>query len=308
MAVSASFDFTLNRDQIIEEAMEVIGVIITGGSASSDEITSCSKKLNMMLKAWQAEGIGLWYLLEIALFQSNGGFVYNIGPSGDRASTSWVKQELASAAASGASTVTVDDDDGISAADIIGVELDSGVIDWDVISGTPSANVITLTSTLDGAAAIDNHVYTYTSLTQRPLEIIEARLVREDATEIPLEIVSRAEYLALNNKAATGTPNQVYYEPILTNGKLYVWQACGNVKEYIKFTGRHPFDDMDATANNASFPQEYLEAIVYNLALRIAPGFGKPISPGLIALASSFKKIASDFDREETSVYFDIGD
>lgn len=307
MAVSASFDFTLNRDQIIEEAMEVIGVIITGGSASPDEITSGSKKLNMMLKAWQAEGIGLWYLMEIALFQSDGGYSYDIGPSGDHASISWVKTELAVAAAADATTITVDDDDGISDGDVIGIELDSGAMDWDAVSGTPASDVITIAG-LTSAAAIDNHVYAYTSLTQRPLEIIEARLVRENGTEIPLEIVSRAEYLALNDKDMKGTPNQVYYDPKLTDGKLHIWQACGNVKEYIKFTGRHPFDDMDATANNASFPQEYLEAIVYNLALRIAPGFGKPISRELITLASSFKKIASDYDREETSVYFDIGD
>jgi hypothetical protein len=308
MATSNSYDFSATATNLITDALVIAGVIRAGQTISSAQESVGLRSLNLMVKAWQGESIGMWLNQEIALFQSKGGFVYDIGPSGDHATASWVKQELASAATSGASTITVDDDDGISDADIIGVELDSGVIDWDVINGTPASNVITLTSTLDGAAAVDNHVYTYTSLTQRPLQLIEVRLVRGDGSEIPLEIVSRAEYMALNDKDATGTPNQVYYDKQLTNGKLYVWQACGNVKEYIKFTGKYPVEDFDAAANTADFPQEWFEAITYNLAIRLAPQFDRKIDTATLLLAIQLKDIASGFDREETSVYFDIGD
>lgn len=308
MATSSNYDFAVTATNLITDALVISGVIRAGHTISSAQETTGLRALNLMIKAWQGESIGMWLNKEIALFQTYETYSYDIGPSGDHATASWVKQELASAAASGASTITVDDDDGISAADIIGVELDSGVIDWDVVSGTPASDIITLTSTLDGAAAVDNHVYTYTSLTQRPLELIEVRLVREDGTEIPLEIVSRTEYMALSDKDAPGTPNQVYYESTLTNGKLSTWPACGNVKEYIKLTGKYPLEDFDAAANNADFPQEWFEAIVYNLAVRLAPQFDKVLDKATLILAIQLKDIASDFDREQASVYFDIGD
>ena len=54
-----------------------------------------------------------------------------------------------------------------------------------------------LDSLLSGAASVDNHVYSYTSKIQRPLEIIEVRRISVDDTDVPLEILSRDEYMIL---------------------------------------------------------------------------------------------------------------
>lgn len=308
MATSSSYDFTATGTNLITDALTIGRVLRAGQTISSEQEAAGLRSLNLMIKAWQGESFGMWLNKEVALFQSDGGSSYDIGPtSTDHATISWVKTELASAGSASDTTITVDSDDGISDNDKIGIELDSGAMDWDAVDGTPASDVITITG-LTSAAAVDNHVYAYTSLAQRPLQIIEARLRREGGTEVPLEIVSRSEYMALSDKDMTGTPNQIYYDKQLINGKMYVWSACSNVKEYIKFTGKYPIEDFDAAANTGDFPQEWLEAITYNLAIRLAPQFGKQVEAATLLLAKQLKDIVSGFDREETSVYFDIGD
>ena len=51
MALSGSYDFKLNRDQLILEAMSIIGEYSEGESLSSEDTFTCSRTLNMMLKA-----------------------------------------------------------------------------------------------------------------------------------------------------------------------------------------------------------------------------------------------------------------
>src|SRR5690606_16981586 len=115
-------------------------------------------------------------------------------------------------------TITVESDDGISNADAIGIELDSGVVQWTTVNGAPVGNVITITVALAGAAAIDNRVFTYTNKTQRPVEVIDA--VRRDKYDIdtPLRIIGKDEYQRLSDKNSSGSPNLLYYLQTLTNG------------------------------------------------------------------------------------------
>lgn len=60
MAVSGSFDFTLTRDQIITDALLEIGAASIHASPSANQIAHAARRLNAMLKAWQAEEIFLY--------------------------------------------------------------------------------------------------------------------------------------------------------------------------------------------------------------------------------------------------------
>ena len=60
MATSGSFDFVVNRDDLIEEALQQCGKLGDHESPTSDQLTSCSRTLNMLIKAWNAEGLKLW--------------------------------------------------------------------------------------------------------------------------------------------------------------------------------------------------------------------------------------------------------
>ena len=303
MASSASYDFGLTGTNIIQEALELIGVAGSGNPVTADDQKTCLRTLNLMVKAWQAEGIGLWKNVEASLFPSYEGYSYDIGPTGDHCSALGYKTEIATAAASGALTITVDSDDNITNGDYIGIELDDKSLQWTTVNGVPAANVVTLTVALTDDVSVDNHVYNYTSKIQRPIEIVEARGVSSGSYDTPLIIASRDEYMRLSNKTSTGPPSQVYYNPLRTNGKMMVWPACGNVQEYIKFTARILIEDFDVATDDPDFPQEWLMALTWNLAVMVAPKFGKPLDEIFLMNAAILKQNAKDFDHENTSIY-----
>ena len=306
MATSGSYDYSLTGATIILEALELLGAHDVGETVDSNDQASALRSLNIMIKAWRAEGIGLWKNVNGNVFLADDGYYYDLGPSGDNCSVAVYKTELAVAGAASDSTITVDSDDNMTDGDAIGTELTDGTLQWTTINGTPSSDVVTLTAALASAAAIDNHVYNYTTLMQRPTEIVEARLVAEDGNERPLKIISRDEYMRIPDKTSTGSAVMVYYDPLMTDGRLYVWPACDDVKEYIKFTAKIQFEDFDATTNTPDFPQEWLLTLAWNLAVILAPKFGIKLDPTFIALAAGMKATVSGSDREDTSVYFSI--
>ena len=68
MTTSGSVNFAINRNQIITDALEDIGAIGAGDTPDDDDIQACALKLNIMVKAWMAQGIHLWALEEATLF------------------------------------------------------------------------------------------------------------------------------------------------------------------------------------------------------------------------------------------------
>lgn len=307
MAVSGSKDFTVTETEIIKGAIRLLGRSERAKIGPDPENIQAREALNMMTKAWQAEGIGIWMFTEAALFLGASAESYSIGPTGDHATASYVKTELASAGSTGDTNLTVDSISGITASDYLGIELDDNTIQWTTVSGSPASSTVVAATALTGDAAVDNHIYTYTTKLTRPLEIIEARLHQDDDNEITINLISRSEYMLLADKDTTGLVTQLYYDTQLTNGKLFVWPTAINMKEYIKFTVRLAVDDFDAAANNAQFPIEWLRALKFNLAAEIALEYdvGAEKFTQLTIQARMTKKQAQRTDKELTSIFFE---
>jgi hypothetical protein len=83
MALSASYDFALDRDGIITRALLIIGAVGAGQTPTASEITDGGETLNLMLKAWQADGLQLFTLTNISLTPVLDQYQYTFGPSGD---------------------------------------------------------------------------------------------------------------------------------------------------------------------------------------------------------------------------------
>ena len=81
MALSNSFSFTLNRDALIKRALLMLGVISANQSPDSGETTSASNALNLMLKAWQADGLNLWQVTQVSVTPTSSA-TYTFGPTG----------------------------------------------------------------------------------------------------------------------------------------------------------------------------------------------------------------------------------
>lgn len=303
MATSGSFDFSLNRNEIITEALRNIAVLADGATATAAQISDGQRRLNMMLKAWRNRGISLPLYQELVVFLSSTTASYNIGATGNNATTlsDFVKTELSADAAAGASSFTVDSITGIAASDVLGIELDDGTIQWTTVNGAPSGSTITPAVVLTGAASTDNHVYAYTSIAQRPLTVKGARLRREDGKETPVRIVTREEYFGYVDKTATSEVTAVYYDPQITNGVLYTYPTTDNVKDVLLLTVQRQLADMDNSTDDFDLPAEWLEAIAWNLSKRMLTKYGidAETSAEVKANAIEFLMDAEDFDMED---------
>lgn len=110
---------------------------------------------------------------------------------------------------------------------------------------------------------------------ERPLRILSIRFRDSGARDIPMRLLSREEYFDFPLKTSAGIPTQYYYDPGRASGTLYVWPvlATGSTGS-VRFTFERPIEDMDANTDDFDLPQEWLETISYNLAVRIAPRYG----------------------------------
>lgn len=83
MAVSGTTSFTMNRDEVITDALIEIGGVGLGSTPSTDQISHAARRLNTVLKAWQGERIFL-YSTTTGTIDTTGGQNYVTFPSGVR--------------------------------------------------------------------------------------------------------------------------------------------------------------------------------------------------------------------------------
>lgn len=61
MALSGSYDFSVDRNTLIAASLRLIGVGVQGETPTTDEISEASEALNLMLKAWmKKDGVPIW--------------------------------------------------------------------------------------------------------------------------------------------------------------------------------------------------------------------------------------------------------
>lgn len=260
MATSGSVDFNATRNDIITEALELLGVLGEGESPNADQITSSARTLNMMIKSWQNRCKGLHVMQDLYVFLDGTSQFFTMDGSTDHISSSYSKTSTTAAASSGASTLTVATITGFSNGDFIGVELDDGTRQWTTINGAPSGTTITLTATLTDDVASGNTVVAYTSKANNPYRIDGAYIqnISTPTTPVdtPIRIINRMDHVDLSNKTATGRPTQIYPDYQRTSTKLYVWPVADSVDHVLGLKAWRTIEDFDAD-DDADFPAEW---------------------------------------------------
>lgn len=307
MAVSGSTNFSVTRDDIINEALEMLGVLGEGELANTNQLTSASRTLNMMTKAWQADGLNLFAVERMYLFTEKLQEEYSLSATTtDHVTTDFTETTVAVAAIAGASTITVTDATGILDGDQIGIASGTDV-QWTTVNGTPAANVITLTDTLTVAVDVNAIVYAFTTVADRPMKVMEAYIhLASSNTDIPIGKISRRYYNQLSVKDNVGIINQFYYDPQVSAGQLFVWPTTDDEKNYIVMFVQRTLDDLDAGTDNPDFPQEWYLPLTLNLAVLLATKYGLPATEyrEIASQAQAYYEMARGFDEElYTSVY-----
>lgn len=217
--------FNVTRDDIIKMALEDIKAYAPDfQDPTPGAIDRASMRLNAMIKAWQAAGVGLWLntLYNISLVKDQA--KYYLGPLGS----------------------------------------------WAI---------------------------------PRPLAVVEARIAYSNGNEIPMTVMARDDYMRLPNKASTGLPVQYFVDPQMDNLDFYIWPVADADDTYqINMTLRTPIQDFQVTDNYPNFPVEWVDALHYNLAMRLIPVYDVPakIAADVKELAGITLRDADGFDREQS--------
>lgn len=310
MATSGSVNFNQTRNELIQDSLGLIGVYGVGRTISAEDMTFSSNMLNKMVKSYQGQGLHLWTKEEAYLFVADNTGEYTLSADSSSARmclrSDAVITELAVAASATDTTLTVDSTTGMAAADIIGIVNDDDTVDWTTIVSVDSSTTLTITDQISGACAINNNVYTFTNRVNKPLRILSMRRVTggpSSPSSIPMMALSHEEYFDLPNKENNGNPTHYYYNPDLTTGNLYMWLRPDTPEMYFEVTFERMLEDFDTASDTPDFPSEWLECLTYQLAVRLAPAFGKSnMIPVLGPTADAMLQRAMDFDQEVTSI------
>lgn len=138
--------------------------------------------------------------------------------------------------------------------------------------------------------------------TAKPLRLKAARRVDSFGTTIPVEVVSRSEYMELPRKDTQAPCLMAYYNSQRTTGTIYVWPTGSAGNTTLILTFQRPLQDVDLITNEPDFPQEWLLPLTYQLAVAMAPNWIGTIPPALKAEAEQMLARVTVFDDEQVSI------
>lgn len=279
MATSGNVAFTLTARGVINKAFSKIGVKVAEQPLQADEEQDGIEALNLMMKAWAAQGLHLWTKDEGVLFLDVGKTDYNLGPTGDEACQldDLINTTTTSALVATTLIIPVASSVGMAFDDFIGIQMDDGTRFWSKVLTVDSDTQVTIVDALPSDSASASTVFTFSNLIGRPNRVLSCRrkTISED-NEIPVIIWSRDQYFNQVNKASQGTVVNCYYSPQINNGRMYVWQTANSINDIVRFTFERQIEDITINDDNLDFPVEWLEAIIYNLAARLADDYDAP--------------------------------
>lgn len=131
--------------------------------------------------------------------------------------------------------------------------------------------------------------------TTRPKDIGLAYVALSDGTEIPVSIITKEQYAAIPQKTIAGQPIALYYDSNFTNGNVYLYYVPDQAYTLVLYNSR-PLQQVDATTA-FSLPNGYAEALKWNLAVKLAPEWGKASDKGLGLIAAQAANSKADIER-----------
>lgn len=317
MATTTTTTFNLTAQQIITRALLIIGTYSPNDTLSTQDFNVGLDFLNMFAKHLETQGIHVWCDSRAIIWLQSGQATYNLGSTTtDHWATTYIETYLTNSLAAGATTVTVPSTTGMTTGDNIGIVqvLTNGTnnVFWTTLT-VVNATTLTLTAPIVGTASSNNYVYTYTTLPNRPLQISSA--IRRTGlastntlTDIIMPSISFLDYQQLTNKSQLGTPLQwrfITKNTSVNNNEITFWLTPNDPTQRVFIEYTRPILDFSTTTDNPDVPQEWLLALTYNLAVLLAPIYGKSDHLQVLEpMADRFLQEANTYDDEKTSLFF----
>ena len=140
---------------------------------------------------------------------------------------------------------------------------------------------------------------------------------RDKDTDTPLFLVSRENYMALTGKGEFGTPSKLYLDmSSLTSPAIFLWpqpdvDTSTDLTQVLHYNAIKRLEDFDSGANTPDFDVKWIEAMVFNLAFKLAYEYQLPsrdklsIAAEAVRLYELAKADATEYLGMELSVRTD---
>jgi hypothetical protein len=122
----------------------------------------------------------------------------------------------------------------------------------------------------------------------KPLQILSAVVKDSSDTETPLRLIGDEEYNRISDKTTFGTPDLLYYLAGALTGTIYL-NSVPDAVYTVTIVNQKPFSVYDTLTEDLIFPNGYISALKYALAVEIAPEFGQQPNGFIIQQAEKKK-------------------
>ena len=138
-----------------------------------------------------------------------------------------------------------------------------------------------------------------------PLKVYNIVLRQTGGSAQDVLVTARQDFNLLNT-SSTGKPTQYTYQPLINAGELRVWPKPDQAYT-LEITLQAPVYGFLAD-EEMNFPQEWQNALIYGLAVLLAPEFGVPLEDrrDLRKEAEFHLDVAKDFDYENAPVFLQV--
>ena len=279
MATSGTYNLSLTLNEILEETFDQLQIGADGESLSGDMKNRGKKTLNIMLKAWEGQGIHLWTYEEGTLFLEVGRSEYPFGDATVHVANTFYQTTTDADEAIGQTVISVTSTANMSVNDPIGIVVDDNTLHWSTIASIVTNDTVTINDALTVAASSGAVVYYYPATPAfKPVSRLATgrqavRRRESEGYEIPINNLSREDYQNLPNKNQNGTVIQTYYSRLQPTGTMFVWNAPVSAKPVLRFSYERRIQVMEDADDTFDMPEDWYEAIVFNLAQRLIPKY-----------------------------------
>ncbi len=269
MPTSGSHDFTRTRNEIITAALRKLESVAQGQNASVSQIEEGSEALNVITKSLQNRGVRLWTVENrVQTFTASsqvtvGGNVYTCFYPHTSAAT---------------------DQPGVGA-------------NWRTywhLGGTAGAPAWVLATAYTASGVIN--------LDDNTVGLQKVMIRDANNSDTPIEIVTYDTFFEIDDKYNLGAvPDCVAFKQDLTP-RMFIYPQPNDTTYSLPYLAIRKLEDWDAAGNTPDFPERWIEFLIYELAVNLAPEYGREDKVSLLStMAETAFKRAQYNDHEVKS-------
>lgn len=253
----------LLKEEIIQEALELLGVLELSGTADSAKVASCERSLNLLMKNLQAVGVRLWTIEETTKT-----FTASSEVTGSDAKIYTCIKSHTSATnnkpVTGANWTTYWAQRGITGGTWVTATAYSAIGEFTVAEDTIG---------------------------------IDSPFVRQGTTDVPIKRIGYAQYMEVSEKGQTGTPAYLVFDRQILP-RVILSPQPDNVSDVLHYLRTRRLEDYD----DSTVPDTWEKTISWLLAADVAGKFSLPLQKILYIenKAREMYKLAKANDRELT--------